>query len=200
MSTPRSAEQAAAAGGIERLPLPEELDPAQRAAADAITAGPRGGIIGPFVPLLRTPELMTRLQLVGEHIRWHGGLADHLRELVILQVARHWDQGFEWGHHQPIALRAGLPRAVVDAIGEDTRPPSGPDDVLAVWALVDELLRTHHVGEDTYAGAVAVLGEEGVVEAVTTAGYYTTLAMVLNTARTPTDPGTPPLPARDAGR
>ena len=41
---------------------PDAMTDAQRKAAAALTAGPRGGVRGPFVPLLRSPELMDRLQ------------------------------------------------------------------------------------------------------------------------------------------
>jgi 4-carboxymuconolactone decarboxylase len=41
------------------------------------------------------------------------------------------------------------------------------------------------------------LGETKVVEVVGTAGYYTTLAMTMNVARTPPPEGAPRLPARE---
>jgi len=44
----------------ERLgPIPDHaLNAAQRAAAQEIIDGPRGAVYGPFVPLLRSPELI----------------------------------------------------------------------------------------------------------------------------------------------
>ncbi|MGH3587089.1 MAG: carboxymuconolactone decarboxylase family protein [Pseudonocardia sp.] len=180
----------------DRLPLPpeRELSAAQRAAEERISVGPRGGIFGPFVPLLRSPEMMTRLQLVGEYIRFESLLDDDLVELVILMVARHWDQQFEWGHHHPIALEKGLSPETVECVANRRRPASGRDEVGVVWDLVDELQRTRQVSDQVYAAAVEALGEEGVVEVVGTTGYYTTLAMVMNTARTPPPPDAPRLP------
>lgn len=180
---------------MDRLPpLPEDrLSPAQRAALDEITAGPRGGAIGPFGPLLRSPELMTRLQRTGEYLRFSSPLDRRLFELVVLCVARWWDQQFEWSHHRPLAVDAGLDPAVADAIAEGRRPLGLDPAAAAVWDLVDELHRTRVVTDGTYARALAELGEAGVVEVVATAGYYTTLAMVLNTAGTPA-PGGPRLP------
>ncbi|MEO3860531.1 carboxymuconolactone decarboxylase family protein [Acrocarpospora sp. B8E8] len=180
----------------DRLPLPAELTAAQRAAVDRITAGPRGGISGPFVPLLRSPELMTRLQLVGEHIRFGGVLDDDLRELVILTVARHWDQGYEWAFHHPIAVAKGVPLEVIESVGQGKRPHTGRPELRLVWDLVDELQRTGGVGDEVYTAAAKALGEEQVVAAVATAGYYTTLAMVMNVARTPPPPGGTRLPGR----
>jgi 4-carboxymuconolactone decarboxylase len=52
------------------------------------------------------------------------------------------------------------------------------------------------VSDDTYAKAVAAFGERGVIDTVSITGYYTLLAMVLNTARTPVNGPAPlrPLP------
>jgi 4-carboxymuconolactone decarboxylase len=48
------------------------------------------------------------------------------------------------------------------------------------------------VSDGTYARAVAIFREQGVVEAIGLSGYYTMLAMVLNTAGTPAaDNGAP---------
>jgi 4-carboxymuconolactone decarboxylase len=56
------------------------------------------------------------------------------------------------------------------------------------------LLHNKSVSDDTYAKAVARFGEQGVVDAVAISGYYTTVAMILNMARTPLPSGVnPPL-------
>lgn len=174
----------------------DDLDEEQREAQAAILSGPRGALVGPFVPLMRSPELMTRLQLVGEYLRFGSVLDDDLVELVILCVARAWDQDFEFGYHHPLALRAGLPGDVVDAVARGVRPTGGRPEVGLLHDLVDELQRTKQVCDATYAAAVEVLGEVRVVEAVATAGYYTTLAMVMNTACTPPPDAAPRLPPR----
>lgn len=178
-------------------PLTDDaLSEEQREARSRILSGPRGSLVGPFVPLLRSPELMTRLQLVGEYIRFDSVLDDDLVELVILCVARAWDQDFEFGYHHPLALQAGLPVEVVDAVARGSRPVGGRPEVAVVHDLVDELQRTRHVSDATYDAAVALLGEVRVVEAVATAGYYTTLAMTMNAAGTPPPDGAPRLPPR----
>lgn len=179
----------------DRLPplSEDQLTPEQRAAAAEISAGPRGAVIGPFAPLLRSPELMTRLQKTGEYLRFSSPLERRLFEMTILVVARWWDQQFEWGFHHPIALQAGLDPAIADAIAEGRRPEGMDEAAAATWDLLDELHRTRGVADETYARAVAQLGEAGVVDVVGTAGYYTTLAMVMNTARTPA-PGGAQLP------
>jgi len=181
--------------GPDRLPMPpaDQLTPEQRRAVEEITAGPRGDIIGPFVPLLRSPELMTRLQKTGEYLRFHKALPSRLFEMCVLFVARRWNQQFEWSVHYPIALAAGLEPAIIEAIGLDRRPEGMDGATAATWDLLDELHRTKGVSDEVYARALEALGDRGVVELVAAAGYYTTLAMVMNTARTPA-PAEPALP------
>jgi len=52
----------------DRMPplAPDTMDDLQRAATAALIAGPRKGVKGPFIPLLRSPRLLTPLQLAGE--------------------------------------------------------------------------------------------------------------------------------------
>ena len=182
----------------DRLPplSEEQMTAEQRAAAAEISSGPRGAVIGPFAPLLRSPELMTRLQKVGEYLRFESPLERRLFEMTILWVARWWDQQFEWTFHHPLALEAGLDPAVADAIAEDRRPEGMDAAAEAVWDLLDELFRTRAVSDGVYARAVAELGDVVVVEVVATSGYYSTLAVVMQAARTPA-PGGPLLPELD---
>lgn len=80
------------ASAQDRLgPIPaEKMTDAQRAAA-ADFAGARGGkVFGPFVPLLRSPELMTRARAMGDYLRFKSALPPCLSEFVILITAREW--------------------------------------------------------------------------------------------------------------
>ena len=81
-------------------PIPaERLTPGQRAVSDELVSGPRGALAGPFVPLLRSPGLMARVQKVGEYLRFESALPDRIKELAILVTARCWSQGYEWMFH-----------------------------------------------------------------------------------------------------
>jgi len=185
------------ATGPDRLPLPAALTVDQEYAAERIASGPRGKLLAPFVPLLRTPELMTRLQFVGEYLRFGSGLPAHLTELVILIVARRWDQDYEWGHHVRLARAAGLDEQVIAAVRDSRSPIGGLDDVLAVWQFVTELDDHHAVTDSTFDAAMRAVGDTGVVELIATVGYYTTLAMTMNAARTPVPDDYERLPPRD---
>lgn len=181
----------------ERLgPIPHDrLTPQQQAAAQAIIDGPRGALYGPFVPLLRSPELMAHAQRLGEYLRYRSAMGTRLSELAILVVARHWDQQVEWAIHAPIAAQAGIAQDVIEAIAAGRRPDGMADDEAVVLDFCSELQRDKRVRDATYAAALAHFGEQGVVDLLGLCGYYTLLAMVMNGAQTAAPPSTAaPLP------
>jgi 4-carboxymuconolactone decarboxylase len=179
-------------------PIPREhMTEAQRAAADALIAGPRKGVKGPFIPLLRSPELMDRLQRVGEYLRFQSALPVRLSEFATLLVARQWTQQFEWVVHVPLAIAAGTSPATIDALREGRRPATMSDAEAVVHDLVAELIAEKSVSDALYAEGERRLGEHGVLDLLGLVGYFTTISMVLNVARTPADAvaGVAPLPS-----
>src|SRR3712207_9568546 len=108
------------ATGPERLPplAPERMKPRQREVAEAIQGGPRGGLRGPFQAWLRSPEVADRFQRVGEYLRFSSSIPAALNELAILVTAREWTAQYEWYAHHILAMKAGLPAAIADAVAE----------------------------------------------------------------------------------
>src|SRR5271154_265448 len=161
---------------------PEAMTPEQRAAADAIRSGPRGGLRGPFQAWLRSPELANRLQRVGEFVRFSSSVPARLNELAILITARAWDAQFEWWAHHRLALEAGLDPAVASDIAQGRRPASMQADEAVVYDFCTELRSTHHVSDAMLGAAMAVLGEAGVIDLIAVSGYYDLVSMTLNVA------------------
>ena len=150
----------------------------------APAAGPRGGARGPFIPLTRSPELMRRVQKVGEYIRFLCKLDKRINEFAAIIAARHWNQQFVWVAHRRQAVAAGLDTAVADALAEGRRPRGMAEDEEIVYDLLTEVLNNKGASDLTYARAVGRFGEDGVIDLLGIAGYYATLAMVMNVART----------------
>ena len=97
-----------------------------------------------------------------------------------------------------LAIQGGLKKEVAAAIAENRRPAGMAEDEDAVYTLWEEVQRNQGVSDATYARAVAKVGEQGVIDVLGITGYYTMLAMVMNTTRTPlpegATPGLAPLP------
>jgi 4-carboxymuconolactone decarboxylase len=179
---------------------PEQMTPEQQKVAEAIASGPRGGLRGPFQAWLRSPEFANRMQKVGEYLRFESRVPRRLNELAILITARAWDAQYEWYAHHRLALDAGLEPAVAADIAAGRRPASMQDDEAVVYDFCTELRATHAVSDATLARAVALLGEDGVIDLIGVSGYYDVVSMTLNVAQVPLPDGVPaplkPLPGR----
>jgi len=178
----------------DRLPpVPvDRMTETQRAAAAAFAALRGSALFGPFVPLLRSPELMMLTAALGEYLRFRSALVPRLRELVILITSREWTQQFEWDVHARAALTAGVSAELISAIARGQRPEGMGDDEAALYDFCLEIHRKKAVSDTVYAVAVEQLGEQAVVDAIGICGYYTLLAMVMNTAQTPLPEGRVP--------
>ena len=170
-----------------RLPPMEmhEMNDAQRKAAEALIAGPRKAVVGPFIALLRSPELLDRMQRVGEYLRFNNAIPQRLVELAILITARHVDNAFEWILHQPLARKEGVAQDTIDSINERRRALAMPPDEAAVHDFVQEMLDTSFVSDGAYSGVVQRFGEQGAVDLTGTVGYFMAVCYVMNVAGTP---------------
>ncbi len=179
------------------IPDPDTLSDDQRKVYDAIAGGPRGGVRGPFLALLHSPDLADRVQHLGAFLRYDTSLGPRLSELAILVTARHWTCQYEWLAHEPHARKAGLADGVIDAIREGRRPSFSNPDELVVYDYCRELHETRDIGDETHAAAVEAFGVDGTVELTALCGYYTLIAMTLNANRVPLPDGAePPLAPR----
>jgi 4-carboxymuconolactone decarboxylase len=181
---------------VDRMPPLERaaMNEAQRKCADELAAGPRGGVKGPFIPLLRSPELMDRLQKVGEYLRFQSSLEPRISEFVMCVVSRQWTQQFEWAVHVPLALKAGVKFETIEALADGRRPVGMASDEALAYDFCTELERNRGVSEATYRQTVGEFGERGLIDLLGLVGYFTTVSMVMNVAHTPAPPGGCALP------
>ncbi len=166
----------------------QAMTEAQREAVEEFREA-RGEPGGPWAVILRSPDLLNRLRGVSDYLRFNSALPPRLSELVILITAREWTQNYEWAAHHPLALEGGLNPDIAAAIADGRRPAGMADDEEALYDFCTALHRDGRVSDATYARALAEFGERGIVDMVGLSGYYTLIAMVLNTARTPLRPG-----------
>jgi 4-carboxymuconolactone decarboxylase len=171
----------------QRFPklTPEQMNPAQREVAAAITAGPRGEVRGPFIALLHNPELAGHVQKLGEHLRWKGKLPPKLKELAVLVTARRWTCQHEWVMHSKLALEGGLAPGVVEAIRDGREPTGMSEEERAVLGFCREVHATGRAGDAVFAQIEQRFGLDGALELIALNGYYSLMAMVLNNAGLP---------------
>ncbi|MCW8305513.1 carboxymuconolactone decarboxylase family protein [Acidiphilium sp. PA] len=173
------------ATGPQRLGLPDpaRMSEAQRAAHDAIAAGPRGKVEGPLAVWLHSAELANRAQALGEYCRFGSSLPPRLSELAILVMGAFWQAGFEWHVHAPIAEAAGIAPAIIAAVKAGDQPIFTEPDAQAVHDFARELLHTRAISDETYAIARHAIGDRGVVDLVGVLGYYGLISMTIKAFR-----------------
>jgi 4-carboxymuconolactone decarboxylase len=173
-------------------PIPDEEMTAAQKEAVAEFRAERGEPGGPWGVILRSPELLNRLRGVSDYLRFNSSLPPRLSEFVILITAREWTQNYEWAAHHRLAMEGGLSPDIAAAVADGRRPEGMAEDEEALYDFCTALHRDGRVSDATYARAVDVFGEQGVVDMAGLSGYYTLIAMMLNTARTPLQPDATP--------
>lgn len=177
-----------AADRMPEIP-PSKMTPEQKKAAEEFKAGRGYEPRGPFAVMLRSPQVMLCAKAMGDYLRFRNVLPKRVSEMVILFTAREWCQQYEWGHHYKIALEEGLDKGVAQAIAEGRRPEKMKDDEAAAYDFANELHRTRRVSDHTYARALAIFGEQGIIDIIGLNGYYTFNAMMMNVSRTRLEDG-----------
>jgi 4-carboxymuconolactone decarboxylase len=171
----------------QRFPrlTPEQMNAAQREVAAEITAGPRGEVRGPFIALIHNAELARHVQRLGEHLRWKGKLPPKLKELAVLVTARRWTCQHEWVMHSRLALEGGLAAGIIEAIRQGREPSGMSEEEKAVYAFCREVHATGRASDAAFAAIETKFGLDGALELTALNGYYSMMAMVLNTAGLP---------------
>ncbi len=156
-----------------------KLDAEQMRVYEAIRSGPRGVVQGPLKVWLQSAGLADKAQALGAFCRYGTSLPPRLSELAILVMGAHWQAGFEWAVHAPIAIKAGVDAAAVEAIRQGQTPAFADEPAAIVHAFAWELLNKRRVSDATYRQATEVLGTRAVVELVGILGYYTLISMTI---------------------
>jgi 4-carboxymuconolactone decarboxylase len=176
-----------------RLPKLTELSPRQQEISDRISAR-RGGTRGPFLVWLRSPELAERVEALGAYCRFESSLDLRLSELSLLVAARFGDAQYSWNAHVTKAIDAGVSPEALTALANLEEPAFGKADEQAAYQFSKEILRDHFVSDETFAAALAELGERGLVDLIGCLGNFSMLAMLLNAFQVDLQDVPPPYP------
>ncbi len=159
---------------------PSRATPEQKAVLDEILSGPRGNLNGPFLGWIHSPELAQHAQRLGAFCRYQTGLPLRLSELAILVTAQRWQAQAEWYIHHPIALGAGVPEAVAEAIRNGQRPAFDHADDALIFDFASELYDAKRVSDAIWTKTVERFGHTVTINLVGLLGYYALVAMTLN--------------------
>lgn len=140
----------------------------------------RGGtVLNLFKVMAHTPEVGRSFLQLGSAILNQGILPANLRELAILRVGYLLDAHYEWAHHMPLALRAGVSKEQIDALPEWEASPQFDALEKAILRYTDEVTIHAEVCNETFAALRRFLDEQGIVELTTAVSYYCMVCRIL---------------------
>jgi 4-carboxymuconolactone decarboxylase len=87
---------------------------------------------------------------------------------------------YAWSVHVPLARKAGVSEATIEAIRDRRKPQFERDDEAAVYDLVTELVATKSLRDATFERAKKLLGRDSLIEVVSCAGFYGMVGFLLN--------------------
>ncbi|MCX4232116.1 carboxymuconolactone decarboxylase family protein [Streptomyces ortus] len=149
-----------------------------------------------FKVLERHPDLASRMRELGASLLAHGLLPDADRELVIFRVAARCDCAYEWGAHAVAYAEAAdltAEQLTLTVTGTPHDPAWTPRQS-ALLAAVDQLHDTARLDDEAWTALRAHLGEEEALEVLVLAGWYRTIAYVLNGLGIAREPWAKPFP------
>jgi 4-carboxymuconolactone decarboxylase len=135
---------------------------------------------GPGAIRLYSPPVAEAMTGVNDYLRRKSGLDPRLVELAILVTAREMDSEYVWTSHEPAAQKAGLAQQIIDTV-KYRRPLTtlGEKEAVIVQLGRDSISK-HRVGSDTFARALKLFGNQGVVNIVSLIGDYAATTILLN--------------------
>ncbi|MFI0349771.1 carboxymuconolactone decarboxylase family protein [Actinomadura sp. 9N407] len=159
-------------------PLPEaEWNPTLRAVAAAT------GPLNIFTTLGRHPELFDAWIGFGSMLLLKGTLSGRVRELAILRTAHLRSCEYEWGHHEELALAAGISEAEIGALRLDPGEHAWDDADRAVLTAADQLHARGTLDDGAWNDLAEHFGERELIELVILIGHYHMVAFALNAMR-----------------
>ena len=164
-----------------KLLSPGEMNADQKQTYDESIAGKRGAPPAPMMAWLNSPEMARHATRLGEVMRYNTSFPAQLSEIAILVTARHWTSHYEWWAHKRLALKGGMELHIIEAIRDRRTPTFDDPEGQMIYDVAKSLHEGHGVSKPLYDEAVELLGERGIVEIIGLCGYYTLVAMTLNT-------------------
>ncbi len=183
-----------------RLPAVQrsQLDAEAARVYDMFTSpggGYEDGLRGPLGMWMYSPEMAEGAWMLRQRVRYGTDKDQRLTELTIIATARELSNQYEYSAHEPLGRVAGLEQEIMDFV-KFRRPMSEADEVPGMGEVeklivqfTRELVSTPKVSQETFARAVRLLGQEGVMDLTGLIGYYNFVAMTLKAFDVQREPG-----------
>lgn len=131
------------------------------------------------------PALLRAWAGLRDHVVNRTSLGRERAEVVILRTGLRLGSDYEWSQHVLRARKYGLTDRRIASL-RGAPEAMAPEDALLSRA-VDQLFKDAALSGETLAGLKDLVGPAGVLDLMTTVGFYSTLGFILNSFDTPLD-------------
>lgn len=159
------------------IPKREDLKADERKYWDQVAAG-RGNVGGVFAALLGvTADLAARVSNVGEFTRTNPKIDAAVREIAVLTVDREANCPRHWKAHEPMAVKAGVRREVIEGIVRSSTDGFTLEEKVIHDFAVEVYQR--RLTDKTWEGTAKYLGKNVAAELAVTIAFTTMMIQLM---------------------
>ena len=153
------------------------------------------GLRGPLGMWMYSPEMAEGAWMLRQRVRYGTAKDQRLTELTIISTAREISNQYEYSAHEPLGRAAGLEEEIMDFVkyrrpmSEANGIPGMGDVEKLIIQFTREVVSEPKVSQQTFARAIELLGEEGLMDLTGLIGYYNFVAMTLKAFDVQRQPG-----------
>jgi alkylhydroperoxidase family enzyme len=146
-------------------------------------------VINLYRTLARHPAMYRPRAIQSAYIRTGSRLTDRAREILILRIGWLCGSEYEWAQHVRAARAAGMTDDEIRAFAQGPTAPGWDPFEAALIRAADELQYDARVNDATWQALATRYGEQELIDVLITVGGYRMVSVILNTLRTPLEPG-----------
>ncbi len=144
-----------------------------------------GCLIGPFNPLLFSPQIgKAFMEYLGAE-REHTSLSAKVREVIILSVGAVWHSAYELYAHTAVAEKAGLDQSVIETLANGQTPQGLSSEEQVAHEFARSLAAEHTIDAALYQRAEDTFTEKGIADMIHLTGLYMATSAMLNAFAVP---------------
>jgi len=169
------------------IPIEDNSNPALAQIFDAARSA-RGAVSDLYRTLGHAPAMLEAWTAMAWPLRSEPRTPRAVRELIIMRAAQLTGAVYEWGHHWPMALAAGVPREKLLTLSTWNQDESFTPEERAVLAYAERVLADGRVDNDVFARLAGFFDPEEIVEITLTTTFYACVARLLLALRIELEP------------
>jgi 4-carboxymuconolactone decarboxylase len=157
----------------------EQLTEEQRRAYDLIVQA-RGMAPGPYRIWLENPKLLTAMNPIGVYFQKGMSISVAEHEIVTNCINGKWaTAAYSNREHEQIAQKAGIPAEKVAALIAGLPTSFEDPRQQLIYELTLTLIAPRRVPEALYQRALALVGDDGIMDVAVLIGYFTSASLTL---------------------